>query len=85
MAAMQRKPKYVVTIGNYPEKHSNNNLAKFVSRRFHLVSYRPSVVYNICGNDLMNSASTHLFRIGFWIMRGQVPLFYLHKFYNREK
>lgn len=32
MAAVQRKPKYVITIGNYPEEYSNNNLAKFVSR-----------------------------------------------------
>lgn len=32
MAAVQRKPKYVVTIGNYPAEYSNNNLAKFVSR-----------------------------------------------------
>jgi len=32
MAAVQCKPKYVVTIGNYPKEHSNNNLAKFVSR-----------------------------------------------------
>lgn len=30
MAAVQRKPKYVVTVGNCPEEYSNNNPAKFV-------------------------------------------------------
>lgn len=71
MAAVQCKPKYVVTIGNYPEEHSYNNLAKFVSRvnmeiPFSVIPPARSTT-NIRGNDLMNSASTHLevFRVTF--------------------